>query len=382
MLREIASGLDLGMAAYDGRLSILWANAVMRGRLSELTELGGDDAVASLFGGSGVLPRWKRLDVPSPVGDLPCLGVDLERGRSALRSVVVPCVEAETELDALLLIVPSEGPGPIGSLPVEPTIWRAALDRCRVAVAATPSGGELRVLGGADAVVLAGLRGRISERVRSPSRDAIAEGDRGFREGSAVGGDEAVSLATPEGGLARGRLLWATVVHGLAPRVKLEVFCPADDEAGAHRASSSDHAQRLVTASPDALLLVDGRRVIAANPAVSELFGHSPERLIGEDLTVLAPPGDSRLDAFAARLSVGLEVPLRAVVGVSDPSNRRIEVELHAAETCDGGETEFLTRWVCNGSMGEQFHWEAETELIDPQPGGGLPPARAQRTAV
>lgn len=335
ILREIAAGLGLGVAAYDGRLSVLWANAVMRRRLSELTERDGDEAVTTLFGGSGAFPRWTRLELASPIGDLSCLGVEFERGRAVLRAVVVPCVGGEGQLDGLLLLIPDEGDGPLATLPVAPAIWRAAFDRCRIAVAATPAGGALRILGGGEVAVLAGVRDGISGHIRSPSRSEIEEGDRRFREGSAVVGDEAVSLATPEGGLARGRLTWVTVVDGSAPIVRLDVFIPS--EGTAEGRTTVDHVDRLVTSCPDALLLVEGRRVVAASPAVATLFGRPPEELVGEDLAVLTPPGDGRLDAFAARLAVGLGEPLRAVVGALDAQGRRCEVELHAAEVMDGG---------------------------------------------
>jgi PAS domain-containing protein len=335
VLRDVAAGLELGVAAYDGRLSALWANAVMRRRVSELTERGGDEALTTLFGGSAAFPRWTRFEVASAIGDLPCMGVELERGRAVLRLVVVPCVDCDGGLDALVLLAPDEGPGPLESLPTEPASWRRALDRCRIAVAATPAEGGLRVLGGGDATVLAGLRDSISTHVRSASRSAVEESDRRFREGSAVAGDEAVSVATPEGGLARGRLVWATLVDGSVPRVRLDVFSRTEEAVDG--TSTADHIERLVLASPDALVLVDGRRVVAASPAVTALFGRVPEHLVGEDLAVLAPPGDGRLDVFASRLAIGVDATLRAVVGVLDPQGRRCEVELHAAGGTDAG---------------------------------------------
>lgn len=341
LMREVAATMDLGVAAYDGRLGLLWANAIARDRLGAFTGVSTDEAATTLFSGSGTFPRWLRRDVAVGGQQLACLGVDFERGRSVLSALVVPAMDDGDQIIGLVTLVSPDGSGPLTEMPAAAAAWRAVLEPTPLAVAATRPDGHFSVVGGGGEVVLAGLRHGLGERIRSPLRDSFAEQELRFREGSATAGDDAITFAAPDGGLVRGRLVWMTVVADGRPLLKLDVFAPAPAQPEQPAAGEPTLSGPLFESAPDAIIVTRGRRVVTANPAVFDVLGIPPERLVGADLGSLAPPGDARIAALADRLDMGLEVPIRATVGCANGVSGMCEIDIHAAaleaddqETC------------------------------------------------
>lgn len=247
-IREVAAGLDVGVAAVDARLEGLWANAVARDRLTDLTGLEPDTVISGLFSSSGVFPRWLQRDLDVAGGTCPCLGVDLEHGRATLRTAVIPAVSGDGAVEAVLLLIPADGDDPPSELPIRMTSWQPALDATPLAVTTTLRSGLVRIRGGGAASVLAGVRRDLAEPVRSATREQIAEAQRCFREGLSVAGEAAVTLATPDGGLARGWLMWLTVRSGERALLKIDVLRPAVP------AASERQGQRIETDRQGAVL--------------------------------------------------------------------------------------------------------------------------------
>lgn len=93
-----------------------------------------------------------------------------------------------------------------------------------------------------------------------------------------------------------------------AARVKPGVVLVRYRDTTAERRASEDSARisarfdAILEASSDAMITVDaGGRILAANRAVSTLFGHEPESLVGRNVAVLMPGGEgARHDRYIA----------------------------------------------------------------------------------
>lgn len=331
-IREVAAGLGLGVAAVNGRLEGLWANAIARDRLTDLTGLEPDTAISGLFSSSGVFPRWLQRDLDVAGRTCLCLAVDLEHGRATLRTAVIPVVTGDGTAEAMLLLIPAEGADPPSELPVRLGAWQSALDATPLAVATTLPSGLVRIRGGGAAPVLAGVRRDLAELVRSATREQIAEAQRCFREGLSVAGEAAVTLATPDGGLARGRLMWLTVRFGERVLLKVDVLRPAAPSASESpdQKIETDREGVLLARCPDALLLLERGRIMAGSPAVAEILGWPPDELVGRELGDLQPAGDGRLKSVCERVERGLSIVLRAKLAIrgSDDGSREVEVRI------------------------------------------------------
>lgn len=56
---------------------------------------------------------------------------------------------------------------------------------------------------------------------------------------------------------------------------------------------TADHLQAVLSAAPDAIITIDYQgAILIANPAVRQVFGYEPAELVGQNVSVLMPPGD------------------------------------------------------------------------------------------
>ncbi|MGC2169172.1 MAG: PAS domain S-box protein [Acidimicrobiales bacterium] len=80
---------------------------------------------------------------------------------------------------------------------------------------------------------------------------------------------------------------------------------------------------QIISASPDVVIVVDaGYRVVLASPAVTRLFGYSPDELVGQSIEVLIP--DSRRDRHRDHLAHYFDEPHPREMGVGlDLAGRR-----------------------------------------------------------
>ena len=122
--------------------------------------------------------------------------------------------------------------------------------------------------------------------------------------------DEAVLVRNEEG----EPLFWQGVFHDLTER----------KEAEAKLGDAEERYRTLTDAALEAIIIIDGGKVLEVNRAYAAVFGYEPEEIVGRSaLDVVAP--ESR-DLVRRNISEGNEKPYEAVGVRKDGSRLRMEV--------------------------------------------------------